>query len=218
MSWERIGLIFNSKNQSEWMVSHASNPTAINIKDDLFRIYFSCRNASKKASVGFIEIDLKDPKTILKISQSPAVSFGKIGLFDDSGISLGGIFKVEKRWFLYYVGWNLCQTVPWRNSIGLAISDDGLNFKKQGLAPVLDRSNLDPFSLSYPFVMKTEYGFKMWYGSNASWGSNPDDMIHGIRYAESADGIHWIPREEWSLFPDLISERAFSRPFVRIEN
>jgi hypothetical protein len=143
------------------------------------------------------------------------VTPGAPGLFDDSGASLGCVLVHGGRHLLYYVGWNLAVTVPWRNSIGLAVGDaGGLLFHKHGRAPVLDRSEADPFSLSYPWVLHDRGVFRMWYGSNLTWGASKDAMTHVVKYAESADGLRW--RADGRVVLDLAGpgETCLARPCV----
>src|SRR5262249_16216088 len=116
----------------------------------------------------------------------------------------------------YYVGWNLGVTVPWRNSIGLAVSSGpGQPFVRVSRAPVMDRSDADPFSLSYPWVLKEASRWKMWYGSNLTWGPNQSDMNHVIKDAESADGLHWDRHGLTALDFRGSDEYALCRPCVR---
>lgn len=196
------------------MQSYASNPTAWHLEDSIFRIYFSCRDRNQRSHIAFVDIDLNDPQRILQLAESPVLAPGETGLYDDSGVSMGSVVAVGESRFLFYVGWNLSVTVPWRNSIGLAKSDvPSENWQKPLRAPILDRHHLDPYSLSYPWVIHDEGRFKMWYGTNLAWGSSIQDMRHGLRSAESTDGVNWIRRAELCLAPQS-SEVALSRPCV----
>jgi predicted GH43/DUF377 family glycosyl hydrolase len=214
MRWTKLGRIFCPVNESNWMVSHAANCVAIQIGEDRYRIYFSTRDVSNRASIGWIEIDIRDPENILEVSREPALSPGPVGAFDDSGVSLACVVIDEGIYYLYYTGWNLGVTVPWRNSIGLAVSQDGLRFERYSPAPILDRNRTDPFSLSYPFVLRRENGWKMWYGSNLSWGPDQRDMKHVIKFATGSDAMTWSPTGAICVGIDHPSEYAFSRPFV----
>ena len=86
-------------------------------------------------------------------------------------------------------------------------------FRKHSRAPILDRGELDPFSLSYPWVLNEGSKWRMWYGTNLTWGPKPEDMRHAIRYAESLDGIKWEPAERLCI-PLRSEEHAVSRPCV----
>src|SRR6267154_4582174 len=129
------------------MLSHAANPVAEHLHDDVFRLYFSCRDAQSRSHIGYADVDIKPPFKVLSIAEEPVLSPGEIGTFDDSGVSLSCIKQIKGEKYIYYLGWNLGVTVPWRNSIGLAISRDGEpGFAKLSRAPVVDRSEVDPFS------------------------------------------------------------------------
>lgn len=220
MKWKKLGHVFTPENNFSWMRTHAANTVAEHLENDTFRIYFSTRDTNRRSSIGSIILDVNEngAKNI-RVETEPILSPGSIGLFDDSGVSLSCIINIENKKLLFYLGWNLGVTVPWRNSIGLATSEkDSLNFKRQGLAPLMDRSNVDPYSISYPFVLKDQGLYRMWYGSNLSWGSEQKDMKHVIKYAESPDGFTWNRTGDISLNFSHVSEYAMSRPFVIKEN
>jgi len=213
-SWKKLGNIFQPEALFPWLQSHAANPVAEHIKDDVFKVYFSGRDLYNRSSIGFFILDLASPMRILEISSQPVVEPGEPGSFDDSGASAGCIVPYSGKTYLYYVGWNLGVTVPWRNSIGLAVADDSGAFKKVSRAPVLDRSDVDPYSVSYPYILVEGATWKMWYGSNMSWGKDQKDMRHLIKYAESVDGVHWNPTGEVSVNFKNNDEYAISRPAV----
>jgi hypothetical protein len=196
------------------MVSHAATCAALRIDTHRHRIFFSTRDARNRSSIGWIEIDLRRPLEILAISEEPVLSPGAAGAFDDSGVSLGCIAIDGATTWLYYVGWNLGVTVPWRNSIGLAASHDGLHFEKVSPAPILDRSRVDPYSLSYPFVLPGSDTWRMWYGSNLRWGAEERDMEHVLKYAAGLDAQRWAPAGTICIGIEHPTEYAFSRPCV----
>lgn len=213
MKWHKLGLVFCPQRNASWMVSHASNPLALACGDEV-RIYFSCRDEKNRSSIGFVDINPARPNAILRVSERPLLRPGALGAFDDSGISLGCMVDTDEGRYLYYLGWNLCTTVPFRNSIGLAMSathaDD---FQRASPAPVVDRSRVDPFSISYPWVMREGGTWRMWYGSNLTWGTDVPIERFVIKYAESADGVCW--RRDGVISLDLEDDiLALSRPCV----
>ncbi|NIM97935.1 MAG: hypothetical protein GTO24_07630 [candidate division Zixibacteria bacterium] len=219
MKWRKLGRIFTPSGERPWMQSHAANTVAEHLEGDLFRIYFSCRDGENRSHIACVLIELKPPFQVLEISKEPILDPGELGTFDDSGVSLACIRAIGGRKFLYYLGWNLGVTVPWRNSIGLAILDEtSEKYVRYSKAPLLDRNDVDPFSVSYPFVMEDAGIYRMWYGSNLKWGPAQEDMAHLIKYAESTDGLKWKRDGTIALrFKDK-SEYAMSRPFVVKEN
>jgi hypothetical protein len=197
------------------MSSHAANTVAEHLHDDVFRVYFSCRDKHNRSHIGYADVDIRPPFGLLAISEKPLLAPGEIGAFDDSGVSLSCMKVIGGRKFLYYLGWNLGVTVPWRNAIGLAIyNETAQEFERYSKAPIMDRHHVDPYSISYPFVLEDDGVYRMWYGSNLSWGPRQDDMAHVIKYAESDDGLHWRREGKIALHFRDPSEYAMSRPFV----
>lgn len=192
MHWRKLGLVFCPAGEFPWMRSHAANPVAEVLDSTRCRVYFSARDEANRSSIAWLELDLRRPTVVDRLCEAPALGPGRIGAFDDSGASMGWLVADGNRRLLYYLGWNLGVTVPWRNSIGLAVSEaPGAPFVRFSEAPVMDRSAEDPFSISYPCVLKDGPLWRMWYGSNLNWGAQQADMNHLLKYAESDDGIHW---------------------------
>ena len=219
MKWNKLGRIFATDNNHPWMLSHAANPVAEHLNDDVVRLYFSCRDAQSRSHIGYADVDLKPPFNVLRIAEEPLLSPGELGTFDDSGVSLSCIKQINGRKHLYYLAWNLGVTVPWRNSIGLAIYDPlTQTFERYSKAPLLDRSDGDPYSISYPFVLEDEGVYRMWYGSNLRWGKDQQDMAHVIKYAKSDDALHWSRQGIIALDFKDETEYAMSRPCVLKES
>jgi hypothetical protein len=122
------------------------------------------------------------------------------------------------RQFLYYTGWALGVTVPFYFAIGLAVSDDdGRTFTRCSEAPVFDRSRVDPFLTASPSVLVDNGVWRMWYVSGDRWEmteAGPRHYYH-IRYAESSDGLAWMPSGKVCVDFESADEYAFSRPSVR---
>jgi|TARA_B110000046_G_scaffold94279_1_gene102171 predicted GH43/DUF377 family glycosyl hydrolase len=219
MSWQKLKRLFIPDNNFNWMYSHASNAVFTEGKNGINRIYFSCRDQNSRSHIAYIDVDFNDNFKIVNISEKPVLSPGDAGTFDDSGVVMGCLTKVSDKLYLYYLGWNLKVTVPWLNSIGLAIYDSASDsFKKNSVAPLLDRNEVDPFSISYPFVLFDNGVYKMWYGSNLSWGADQKSMNHVIKYAESIDGINWNRSGQIAVNLLYDNEYALSKPWVIKEN
>ena len=187
-----MGRIFCPAANYAWMHSHAQNPVASHLREELYRVYFSCRDAQNRSSVAFVDIDLREPTRVMRISDKPVLGPGPVGGFDDSGVSMGSLVQYGEQLRLYFLGWNLGVTVPWRNSIGLAVRpDEDSEFERVSPAPVLDRNYHDPYSLTYPWVLYEPDSWRMWYGSSLTWGPERSDITHVIKYAQSNDGVHW---------------------------
>jgi hypothetical protein len=213
--WRKLGHVYTPDGSKPWMRTHAANPIADWVEGDLFRIYFSSRDDHNRSAIGSIDIDLRQPTTVLREASAPVLLPGELAMFDDSGVSIGCVLTVGSRKYLYYMGWHLTVTVPWQNALGLAISESpDRPFQRVSRFPIVELNEADPYTISYPWVTVENGRFRMWYGSNTQWGARKEDMRHLIKYAESSDGIHWER-------PDLIvvdfndaSEYAMCKPCV----
>lgn len=216
--WSKQGVIFNpSGSLPQWLNSHAAVPVAVPLGGDQYRVFFSGRDSSQRALIGYIEIDITAPEKVLTISQSPVVGLGEPGSFDDCGVHVGSVVVHQERQFLYYAGWNLGITVPFYANIGLAISDDGgCTFQKYSRSPILDRNSVDPFFTASPCVLIDNSVWRMWYPSCAEWiyeNGKPKHRYH-IKYAESKNGIQWERRGVVCIDFESDEEYAIARPYV----
>lgn len=214
--WKKIGFIFCSEMHTPWMYSHASVPIAEHIHDDLFRIYFSSRDKNNVSYTSFIVIDINEPDKILDVAEHPVLIPGSVGEFDDSGAMGSWITKVNESRFFYYIGWNLGVTVPFRNSIGLATSSDGVDFIRFTAGPIVDRSSSEPHFCASCCVIKDDSLWRMWYLSCTEWRQRDSKLEHRyhIKYAESDDGVDW--KRLGIVAIDYLNddETAISRPSV----
>lgn len=215
MKWQKLGKIFEPSGELDWARSHAANPTPEHVDGDIFRIYFSARDSKNRSSIGYIVVDMGAEGRVLQVPREPVLCPGDPGMFDDCGASVGCILRVGEARYLYYMGWNLPATVPWRNAIGLAVSESADRpFRRWSRFPVVPLDDADPHTISYPWVMRDGGRYRMWYGSNLRWGSEKKDMLHVIKYAESADGIHWEKQDRIAVDSVSAEENAICRPCV----
>lgn len=216
MKWNKLGNVFCPSGEVEWMQSHAAVPIAENIGGDLFRIYFSSRDRLNRSHTGFIIIDITKPSEILELSTSPVLSPGKLGEFDDSGAMATWLAKTKHSYFLYYIGWNLGVTVPFRNAIGLAVGDAKAHYVRYAAGPIIDRSMHEPHFCASCCVFPGDDYWRMWYLSCTEWLRNNGESQHRyhIKYAESDDGIHWRRNSLVAIDYSNDDEYAISRPSV----
>jgi len=192
MKWVKRGQIFIPNNQYSWVKTHGMLPVADHIGDDLFRIYFSGRDESNISRTGYIVIDIKDPWKIIELSESPIVDIGKLGSFDDNGVSPTCIVTHHNKKYLYIMGWNKGSKVRAAEVSGLAISiDSGKTYERYSKAPVIDRTDKEPYTILVISCIIIENGiWRMWYDSADYW-INENLPRYNIKYAESTDGIRW---------------------------
>lgn len=194
MNWNKKGLIYQPTGEMSWSKSHAQVPVPYEL-DNCIRVLFSTRDESGRSNPGFVDLDKKDLKKIIQIGNRPILSLGKAGEFDDCGVMPSWMIYHENKWWLYYIGWNVRNTIPYHNSVGLAFSKDGLNFEKFSNGPLWDRNYNDPHYSGTSCVLIDDNGvWRNWYLSCTEWREVNGKMEprYHIKYAESKDGINWI--------------------------
>lgn len=216
MKWKKLGRVFYPSGEYGWMQSHAAVPIAEKLENTIFKIYFSARDKLNRSFTGYVVIDINRPERILDLSSEPVLSPGALGEFDDSGAMATWLTQQGDNRYLYYIGWNLAVTVPFRNSIGLAISRNGEAFRKFSRGPIVDRSVDEAHFCASCCVIPGSDLWRMWYLSCTGWqiqNGKPEHSYH-IKYAESRDGINW--QRDGLVALDYLNEEehAISRPSV----
>jgi len=216
MKWKKQGLIYCTQGDHAWMQSHAQDPVADPAGPDRLRVYFATRDKTNRTVTTYVELDAENLQHVLYVHDRPILPLGELGAFDDCGVMSSAIVEHEGTKYFYYTGWNTSTSVPYRLSIGLALSEDGgETFRRPYLGPVLERTYREPHFCCAPYVMIDEGTWKMWYTSCTGWEvvqGKPEPRYH-IKYAESEDGIRW--RQTGVVCIDYDPSReAITRPSV----
>jgi hypothetical protein len=98
----------------------------------------------------------------------------------------------DKR-LLYYIGWTVRNTIPYHNSLGVAVSYDGIHYDRLSEGPVMTSSFTEPFFVASACILKQNDQWIAWYLSCVGWieiGGKQEPM-YNIKYATSHDGINW---------------------------
>lgn len=194
--WQKKGLIFVPDGKQRWNKSHAQVPVADYLpEENRIRIYYSSRNAQNQSLTSYIEVDADFPENVLFVAENPILPLGKKGTFDDSGIMPSWIVNVEDKKYLYYIGWNVRNTVPYYNSVGLAISEDGgKTFEKFSEGPLWDRNYKEPYFSASSCVLKEKKIWRNWYAACTGYVEIQGKMEprYHLKYAESHNGIDWL--------------------------
>lgn len=215
MRWKKLGRLYAPDGSVPWMRTHAANPFGVWIRPGLLKVFFTSRDDQQRSHIASIVVNVAKDFQLGEVSGEPVLAPGPPGAFDDSGCAVGFVHPLRGSVRLYYLGWNLKVTVPWLNSIGLAIQRPGSDrFERYSPAPLMDRDRVDPFSISYPSILRENGRWRMWYGSNLQWGQHAEDMQHVIKYAESRDGLAWRRTGEVAVGLVHKNEFALSKPFV----
>lgn len=192
MRWQKKGVIYSPPMDGSWKDNSALTPTAFLMNDDVIRVYSSFRDSVGVGRIGFVDVDARDPSKILNISEKPVLDIGLPGMFDDNGVILGDIIRVDDKVYMYYVGFQLVKKAKFLAYSGLAISRDGGNvFTRHSQAPILDRADEGTYIRAIHSVIQENGIFKIWYAVGNGWEriDDVDYPQYDINYQESDNGI-----------------------------
>lgn len=217
MKWRDLAWIPAPIARTEWSTSHAQLPVAIPRGGDEYRILVACRDSQQRSSVGWVDIDLREPSRVQRVAAQPVLTPGSLGNADDHGIYPSCIATCGDALYLYTIGWNPGVRRPlFYSTIGLAISHDGGNsFTRYSPAPIMARSAHDPCLVTGPCVRKAGGTWHMWYVSGFRWEEIENELrsFYHIKIATSEDGVEW--RRDGIVAIDLLGDETnISRPTV----
>lgn len=192
--WNKRGLIYTVDSRLPWAKTHAQIPTVAGMRDGAVQILFSSRDASNRSAIASLEVVDGDPAHVLNVKRTPVMDLGKLGTFDDCGTMPSSVVERDGVRYLYYIGWNVRNTIPYHNSVGLAISEDGgCTYRRLFDGPVMDRTAEEPYFCGTTCVRIENGIWRNWYLSCTGWidvDGKPEPRYH-LKYAESRDGVHW---------------------------
>ncbi|HOG11231.1 MAG TPA: hypothetical protein PLD26_11915, partial [Smithella sp.] len=217
MKWKKLGRVYCPSEEDPY--THAMFPV-VEVSDNergRVRIYYTHRDKTNYGFPTYMDASIVDDKfSILYNHHEPIIEKAALGNFDDSGVNVTSIVKINGRKRFYYYGWNLGVTVPFRNSIGVAEeAGDGDMLKRLYAGPMMDRLKEFPNLCATPCVLKEGDAFKMWFASGEPWqfiDGKPAVACH-IGYAESENGLDW-KREKVPAVGHQGADHVVSTPCV----
>lgn len=218
MRFEKKGLIYSPDTTRSWSQKYCMMPTPVHLKEKgIIRIFYLSTDSENNGRISFIDVNENDPGEILYIHPEPILDLGMPGCFDDCGVSPSSIVIIENKWYLYYVGFQRCEKVPYILFSGLAISDDGINFTRYSHAPIIDRSKESFISSAAPFVLKENETYRMWHWHGIEWTkiSGKDYVSATIALSESKNLFDWKLKTTDCIVPDKTNgEFSVGRPWI----
>lgn len=217
--WAKRGLLIGPPFLHDWAQSHAMLPCVEPVGGNRFRLYYGSRDADNRSHVARAHLVAEGQTlSVEHVESEPVLGPGELGAFDQDGVTPAClVIDGDRRW-LYYGGWCRAETVPFLTYVGLAVSDDGgQTFQRVSRAPILERTDLDPFLTGSPAVLREGQQWRMWYSSGTRWIREDGEAKHyyHIRYAESADGVAWDRRGDVCIDFEEPDEYAIAKPCVR---
>jgi len=213
MKWEKLGQLYCPEPVHPKLASHASNPLAVFLDGDVYRVFFSGRDSQNRSSVGFVDVDIIK-REVIYIHDKPAFDYGPENSFYSHGVSIGNCYEADGKRYILFMGWQNPPDGHWKGDIGRLILESDYSLRIDCEEPFMSTDATDPISLSYPWVLRGESGiYHMWYGSTITWDAGNGEMLHVINYASSVDGHNWN-RGGLAVPFELGKAQAFSRPTV----
>lgn len=216
MKWRKQGLIIEPDKSKWWSQYYAILPTPeFLVNENLIRIYYASADADRNGRIFFIDVNADNPGETVFQSHQPMLDIGEPGTFDDSGVCPCSIVNLGAEKYLYYVGFQRCEKVPYMLFSGLA-TGDGNSFHRLSPAPIIDRTSHSFLSAAAPYVLKEQDIFKMWLWIGKQWltVNGKKYLSANIGYAESSDGLHWNLINDHCIVPALQNEFSLGRPWV----
>ena len=214
--WQRHGLLVSVKPGHPWWRSHAQLPTILPISDRLWRVYFAARDAHNRSRIVAVDVDPADEMRVVAEHLEPLLDRGDLGAFDCEGVLPSCALATEGEIRLYYIGVALRRDVPWQTAIGLAVSEDGINFRRVTPGPVLAVGPYDRYFTTTPTVLRDATGYRMWYSGGTQWYEvdGRSEANYEIRLCRSSDGVIWDHRTKAILPADIMNGAGVGRPWV----
>ena len=182
-SWNKTDGFLLDIREDYWDNTYiAANGSAL-VYDDQIYYYYQGTDAAN----GFAQIGMavsSDGYAFIERSDYPVLSVGKTGVWDSNGVADPYVINYGGKLYMYYLGMD-CLAVQ---RIGVAMSDDGINWVKYKNNPVMDvgvYGAFDENGLGEPsIVYKAPYFYMLYTGRNAHEQRN-------LGFAISKDGINW---------------------------
>ena len=187
-----INLYINWDSSSKW-IDYVNNPIftindgpssvialgahIVYLDNGTYKMWYSGTNSSGNLNVYYAESI--DGINWVKKTDTPVLSPGQPGTWDDYSVGVGAIIKENGIFKMYYQGWH---DVNGEWSVGLATSTDGIQWQKKDvpvLTPSSNENQLGPWS-----IMKINNLYYLYY-------TNRDYPYYSINLAISQDGINW---------------------------
>jgi hypothetical protein len=215
MKWTKRGVIYKPDGCRPWARHSALQPTPL-VLGDRIRVFIGLRDANGVSSVGWVDLDPRDPSRVIGECAVPALSKGIEGAFDERGVVPCAVVTVGDEVWLYYAGYQLPRSVRFFVFGGLAISrDEGTTFARARGVPLLDRTDDALFFRVAHTVMRDGDLWRVWYGGGSEFreGAEKSLPVYDIRYMESRDPLRF-PEHGEVVIPLREGEHRVGRPYV----
>ncbi len=185
-----------------WEGTYALANCAIKVKDEYRVYYFGKRGAVERIGL----ISSNDMVHWKKSDENPIFS-ALDSRMEGTRVFPDCVIKHQDLYYMYYdIGWDYLHLEhPRSYKIGVAISDDGINFRDSEHNPVLEATNgddevWDSWYVSHAEVVRDgEWFYMMYTGASVKFGKDKRCQSFGLARARHPEG----PWEKYPLNPVL---------------
>ncbi len=166
---------------SGWDSSYiAANGSAVYYKENVYYFYQG-NDENGKTQIG---LAISEDKVNFEKEEAPVITCGENGEWDCNGVADPYVIEHKGNLYMYYLGMNELGV----QRLGVAVSNDGINWVKSNANPILDvgaKGSFDENGLGEPSVYYSSPFFYMLYTGRDA------DEIRNIGLAYSLDGVNW---------------------------
>lgn len=218
MRWLKHGIVWRPDGRQAWARSHGMLPTPVVLDGERVRVYVTCCDADGIGRPGFVDLDARDPRRVLRVSDRPLLDVGAPGTFDENGVLPCSVVRRDDGLvIMYYAGFELGTRIRYRILTGIALSEDGgETFRRLRRTPVLERSDTELYFRCGPCARWEDGRMRLWYIAGSDWtevGGKPMP-VYVLHHLESADGLDWGPSGRLCMDVGSDDEHGFGRPWV----
>ena len=215
MKWRKLGRVWFPEGDRWWARTHAYVPTPV-VHDDDIRVYVACLDGQRIGRLTWVDVDRRDPRHVLRVPSEPALDVGEPGAFDEIGVSPSCALGIGGERWLYYMGWQRAQPLPYRVFAGAARELRDGTFERVSPRPLLDRTDDEPFIRSALTILPGRAAYRAWYVSATAWITVVGRALptYVIRSATSPDGRVWTVLPDVAIGHESPDEFGLGRPWA----
>ncbi|MCL5072284.1 MAG: hypothetical protein M1308_15545, partial [Actinobacteria bacterium] len=184
-TWEKYtgNPIVNRDENKNWEYNGVFEPAVI-CKDNKYYMWYTGMDKNAKMQIGLATSD--DGINWEKYKGNPVINAGESIDWDSDGVFEPAVICKDNKYYMWYTGMDKNAKMQ----IGLATSDDGINWEKGHQNPILIpdiKNTSESLGILEPSVIFVDNRFDMFY-------TRYDSLNKGISYinfAFSLDGINW---------------------------
>jgi len=220
MNWKRLGRIVEANPSLEWSQQYAAIPTVRVLNDEILRVYYYSMDHDFYGRISYVDVSTSDPTDIIFRSENVLLDIGTPSSFDDGGVCPLQFLQHKNENWLYYLGVQRTEDVPYRYFAGVAKETADATFERFHEHSVLLPTDAEPDIRSAVSIVKEDVLWRMWYVGASGWievngKSVPTYRIH---HATSSDGLHWEVDGLDCINFNNEDEFGFGRPWVMKSN